>query len=114
MNVVSKATLPPGFCFICAQSWDVTGDPTRFVHTDFIFEPGGYTNHNGVKYICEHCVREAAKLLAIEDEFVSSASVEELRVAAAEAAYVASQVAQDLKAAAVGLNGIAKGLKMNV
>ena len=114
MHVVPKATLPPGFCFICAQSWEVTGDPTRFVHTDFIFEPGGYTNHNGIKYLCEHCVREAAKLLGIEDEYIPADTAENLRVAAQEAQYVVGMVAQDLKAAMTALNGVTKELKKNV
>lgn len=114
MNVVPKATLPPGFCFICSQSWDVSGDPTRFVHTDFIFEPGGYTNHNGVKYLCEHCVREAARLLAIEDEFVPAERVEGLAEAARQAQYVASSLANDLKAAAGALAGVSKEIKKHV
>ena len=114
MQVVRKASLAPGVCFICEQGWEQTGDPTRFVDTKYHWEPGGYTKLNGAKYLCEHCVREAARELGIDDEMVPSHEVENLRIAAHQAIYVGEMLVKDLAAFKLGLTGITKELKKNV
>jgi hypothetical protein len=74
MQVVDRANLPPGFCFICRSDPPIARSVDTLVQFNPSFDVDGkavgpVTPYNGRIYICEHCVDTMAKKLGYNTKY---------------------------------------------